>query len=235
MKRPGDDDEGRQTSGLGLQRLRVVLLVLTVFGVPMVLMASYLVMRGAAFRAPFADQPGGTLQGIVLHEDGTAADGSMVSILLHRRDARPEPYRTARTDADGRFRAEVPPLDGCYIVVAGGGTWIESAREVSLAGGDEPDLEFTLMPGCELTMRLERRDGSRIRGGDYELIRMDSSFGFKVPSAAVVGEFRGAEFTRGGLRPGNWTAKIELDDGTDVEFTLDGLAAGRIAPKLPAF
>jgi hypothetical protein len=225
----GRADEERKrgaAGGLGAQRLRVALLVLTIFGAPLVLMVTYLWMRNAVFLPPYAAQPGGTLAGRLVHADGAPAPDQEVRVLLHPRELEPTPLETLRTDADGAFSIAVPALDGCYTVIAGGGTWVSISREVSLASGEEPKLEFTLEPGCELALALARKDALPIRGGDYELVREGSTFGIPMPSEARLGAFRGASIDVGGLPPGTWKLRIELDDGTEAEYRLD-LAAGR--------
>ena len=229
----GRDRERGKTAGLGAQRLRVVLLVLTLFGAPLILMVSYLWMRNAAFLPPFGDQPGGEVVGVVTLEDGSPAADAPVHVFLHRRDTDPESFERAKTDESGRFAVKVPPLDGCYTVVVGGGTWVATRHEISLEDGEPDPLEVTLEPGCEVVLDLERRDGQEIRAGDYEMVRAAQSF-LPVPSAALAGEFEGARLTCDGLPPGQWTLRLRLDDGTEAEYSLE-LEPGRNELALPPF
>jgi hypothetical protein len=229
-KRDGSDGSGR----LGPQRVRVALLVLTLFGAPLALMLSFLWMRNAASLPPYAAQPGGALAGRVTTADGAPAADSPVRVLLHPRDRKPEPFHIVRTDAEGAFTAQVPALDGCYVVVAGGETWVEESREVSLAEGAAPKLDFALQPGSAVVLSLARRDGRPIQGGEIQLVRAGTTFGLALPSAARLSAFSGARIELGGLRPGRWALDIHLDDGTEVTYELE-LEPGRQEIALEPF
>jgi hypothetical protein len=225
----------RDGSGLlGPQRVRVALLVLTVFGAPLALMLSFLWMRNAASRPPYAAQPGGALAGRLTTADGAPAVDQPVRLLLHRREREPEPFQVVRTDAAGAFTAQVPALDGCYVVVAGGETWVEESREVSLAEGAAPKLDFVLQPGSAVVLTLARRDGRSIRGGEIQLVRASTTFGLALPSAARLSAFSDARIELGGLRPGRWTLHIRLGDGTEVTYELE-LEPGRHEIALEPF
>jgi hypothetical protein len=207
--------------------VRVALLVLTVFGIPLVLAVSYLAMHSAVPHPPFDRQPGGEITGRVVHANGDAAADVPVAVLLHRPERRPEPYARSATADDGTFAFDVPPLEGCYVVIAGGGPWVEVPREVSLTASEPPDLRFTLRPAAELVLSLERANGAPIRGGTYELVREETKFGLRVPSAVAPGTFEGAVLERGGLEPGVWSLRVELVDGTEIEFAELELGEGR--------
>ena len=74
--------EAHPSAGLGWHRLRVALVALTVFGLPLALMAIYLGTRELPVRPPFDAQPGGTLSGRVMHARATPLVGVPVEVQL---------------------------------------------------------------------------------------------------------------------------------------------------------
>jgi hypothetical protein len=220
--------EEERRSGLRAQRLKVGLVVLALFGLPLGLMLAYLALRKAP---PFADQPGGRIEGTVKDEGGAPLAGVRVDVYTHRRDGSPELYRRLAADEAGRFETEVPPLDGCYVVWVGGGPWVEDKVDLSLAGDAFPDLDFTLKPGTELAVHLDKKSGAAIDGGHYYLTRPGGLLGLPLRADVALGEFQGADFVRGGLEPGTWTLAVELEDGTKAEWKL-ALEAGRVELEL---
>ncbi len=226
MTRSRKGQEGRTpASGLRSQRVKVGLLVLLLFGVPLGLSISYLALRHAAFAPPFDEQPGGRIGGSVRDRAGQPLVGVRVELFLHPRERLPELFQSLQTDAGGGFRGEVPPLDGCYVVRVGGGPWVELVREITLVKDPFPELSFELKPGCELAVAFTRADGEPVRAGRFFLTRDSGPLGLPIPSAAIPGEFSGPRFVRGGLEPGRWTLAVELEDGTRAEWHLD-LQAG---------
>jgi hypothetical protein len=228
----GTRQEEARKSGLRAQRLKVALVVLALFGLPLGLMLSYLALREAAFDKPFGDQPGGRIAGTVEAESGGPLAGVRVDVFTQRRAGLPELKERVFTDDAGRFAVEVPPLDGCYGLLVGGGLWVVQESDLTLEDDAFPDLAFTLAPGTELAVALTRKAGSRIEGGRFFLFRAGGLLGLPMPTKPVTGEFSGEGFTRGGLEPGKWTLAVELEDGTKAEWTLE-LAAGRVELELP--
>ncbi len=229
--RSGDPAPGGP--GLLGQRLRVILLVLVVFGIPLGLMLTYLGTRALAFRPPFDDQPGGAIAGTLVDEEGDPVAGVAVRALLYPRDGAPVAHASVESDAEGRFSFDVPPLDGCYVLRAGGNVWQEVYREISLSDEPADDLELSLRPGCIVAVTLSRRDGSPIRGGEYVLRRSGGFLGLAIPSQ-VHDEFEAASFERGGLAPGKWTVRVELSTGDTAEYSIE-LEPGRRELRLDPF
>jgi hypothetical protein len=207
-------EEGRKS--VRAQRLKVALIVFTIFGLPLVLMLAYLALREAP---PFGDQPGGTIRGRTVDGSGAPLPGASIEVFTKPRTGDPQLVRQLATGADGRFESEVPPLDGYYVLRVGGGPWVETLHDLSLVDDPFPDLEFELRAGSELSVSHSRADGGQVSGGHYYLTRAGGLL--PIPSVAVTGGFAGASFARGGLRPGVWTLGVELADGTKAEWPLN--------------
>jgi hypothetical protein len=211
-------EEGRK--GVRAQRLKVALIVFTIFGLPLALMLAYLALR-ESFEPPFGDQPGGTVRGRTVDGSGAPLPGVRIEVFTEPRTGDPQLLRQLASGEDGRFESEVPPLDGCYALRVGGGPWVETVHDLSLVDDPFPDLEFELRPGSELSVALGRADGGQVSGGHYYLTRAGGPLGLPIPSDALTGGFAGANFARGGLRPGVWTLGVELADGTKAEWRLN--------------
>ncbi|MEM7311187.1 MAG: hypothetical protein AAF682_31255 [Planctomycetota bacterium] len=117
VEEPGEHRPAGATAG---QRMRVVMLVLTVFGFPLVLMLVFLGTRRLAFQPPFGDQPGGTLAGLLYDADGAKLAGVDVAAFVYPRAGEPRLHGTTTSDNGGAYAFEVPAIDGCYVVRAGG-------------------------------------------------------------------------------------------------------------------
>lgn len=143
-------------------------------GVPAIV-ALTLTSKGSGTRLKYGPQPGGTLSGFVLADDGVKAlSGIRVALLgLDERGER-APLCESRTTADGRFEIAAPTFNGIYEVVAGSDAWRASAEPASFLGWDgharavDP-LRFKLAPGSELLVELKRRDGRAVGNGKWTL------------------------------------------------------------------
>ena len=209
-------------TGLRGHRLRVALTVLTVFGMPLVLMLVYLGTRRIAFEPPFGDQPGGRIGGRVLDAEGSALEGVGVTGLLLFRDGTTRVEATATSAANGDFALDLPPVNGCYLVRAGEGVLRQLTREISLVEGPADDLTLVLEPGCDLAVTFD--DSGFVDGGSYQLTRRAGGWlGLAPTTAPLEGRFEGAALARGGLAPGEWTLRVDFDGGgwSAYELTLE--------------
>lgn len=233
---PSPGDEPEPPVSPGREKLRTVLVVLSIFGLPAILAAIFLFLRTLIPEPPWADQPGGLLAGSVASDAGVVLEGVDVHAYVLVREGSPELVEETVTDARGTFQLEVPPLaDGCYLVQVGGRAHQPDARYATLAEEEPSDLAFELVPAAEASVRLSRRDGSAVGSGSY-YFTLDSGPwpNLGLPSPSVQGTFQGGSFRQGGLAPGTWTLRVELASGEilDYEVTLD---TGHVELELPPF
>lgn len=198
-------------------KLVVLGLAFLLFGLPLSLAVTVAVFQARFARLPYAEQPGGTIEGRVLDAEGRPLADVHVEVRAVRRGelaggAGRDADATGRTDAGGRYAIEVPAVDGYYALRAGGDGWQYGELGVSLEIGAD-GWDVTLRPGGGV--RAEFLDRGERRGkGAYTLThRPSGTFSFLAPPDEVRGEISSGWLERDGLAPGSWTLGAYLDGG----------------------
>lgn len=228
----GSEGPERRAPSRAGRRLRLVLLILLVFGAPAAVSIS-LVTQEIGGEATFGAQPGGRVSGRVLDEDGRPLAGQPVELVLVSPDRVRSPGPRTTTDADGRFELAAPALEGSYLVVAGGtGTWQHDVHGLSFldrrGGTIQPGpLELELLPGAtlELVFRAGADTGPDSTGSGRYVIegkeRRGLLFGLVPYGLRREGEVRDGRLRLEGLPPMRARVSVAFDDGETVELELD--------------
>lgn len=222
-------------------RLKLVLLVLLLFGAPALVVFSLFDARRQALVAPEIDgeQPGGGIEGLVRSEDGVGLAGERVELLLVPEDGERVSAAVTRSDQLGRFLFDAPPLRGHYELVAGGGTW-QTARQpfsfVDRAGerAAPRPLVLELVPGCRLELRFARADGGPAQEGEYTLrgeLGERYFFGLVRTELRRTGKFSAGELVLDGLPPMKAELDVRLSSGAQIDLALE-LVPGESAKRI---
>jgi len=205
--------------------------VLLLFGAPALVVFSLIDAEVASLPAPVIDgpQPGGRIEGTVVDDGDAPVVDHPVELQLVGELGERASAAVARTDGEGRFGFDAPPVRGHYELAAGGGTW-QFAREprsfVDRAGrpvGERP-LRLRLARGCELALTFVRRDGSPGVDGEYELtgeLEHGLLFGMIRPEIRKAGTILAGELAVGGLPPIAATLRARMVTGERVELALE--------------
>jgi hypothetical protein len=206
-----------------------MLLILLVFGAPTVVSIS-LVTQEIGGEATFGAQPGGSVQGRVVDEDGRPLAGQPVELVLVSPDRVRSPGPRTTTGADGRFALDAPALEGSYLVVGGGtGTWQHDVHGLSFLDrrGEtiEPGpLELELLPGATLELSFRDAAGTPAGDGRYEIDgkeRRGLLFGLVPYGLRREGAVKAGVLRLEGLPPMRARVSVALDDGRSVDLELD--------------
>lgn len=217
-------DDARES--LRLARLRTLMFALLLVGLPLAVSISLIAGR-SALPATAGPQPGGLIRGSVqLADDGPASDVPVELVVIALDGSTPARVET-RTDEDGRFALEAPPVEGKYAIVAGGGELRRTVREFSFLDSksqpiDPGELELSVVPGVALTIELVRVSARYVNSGRYELRARvhDGPFGI-LPSELTDGdEFDDGRIELDGLPPFEGTLLLFLSNGDEVTLNL---------------
>ena len=205
--------------------------MLLLFGAPALVVFSLIDAEVASLPAPVIDgaQPGGRIEGTVVDRAGAPVVDHPIELQLVGELGERESAGVVRTDGEGRFGFDAPPVRGHYELAAGGGRW-QFVREprsfVDRAGrpvGGEP-ARLRLEPGCELALTFVRRDGSPGVDGEYELsgeLEHGFLFGLIKPEIRKSGAIVAGELAVGGLPPIAATLVARMASGERVELALE--------------
>ncbi len=214
-------DQRPQRPG-GRGRIVFLGLVLLLFGLPLTLATIVASLQSDLVELPFDEQAGGTLRGFVNDpDDRPLADVPVEAFLVERVGRVPrserEPVASTRTDAEGTFALDVPPVDGCYELVAGGEGHQRRSRPVGIAG--EP-IELVLARGGRV--RVELVEAGVARGsGSYTLVsRNDGWKRFFLRPNRVDGTFEDGVLVEDGLAAGAWLLEVRLEGGVQHVLTV---------------
>lgn len=199
-------------------RLRVVLLVLFLFGLPAVGVLGLWLLPDSLVGLPAAAQPGGPIDGSVTDAAGTALEGVPLELYLVPETGDPSLHATAHTDASGAFHLVAPALQGTYHLKAGGGAWQVVARDLSPARDGPQPVELELPPAAVLAAEIDT--GGKPAGGGTWFLNGETGglMGLAARPVRARGALTGGRFTQGGLPPGTYRLRVELDSGQEVEL-----------------
>lgn len=212
-------------------KARFLVLVALIFGLPTLIVVSLLSTDAGTYSAPApdADQPGGTITGVVRGvEGGGFAAHDVELVLVADGGERTSAARTS-TDAEGRFSFLAPPVRGHYEIHAGGGTWQSVRKAWSFLDErgrtlGEREVVLVVLPGVDLKVRFVRADGRPAGDGEYELsgeMRQGFFFGLVHPSIRQAGPIRAGEIRVGGLPPMSARLVARMSTGESVEIDLE--------------
>jgi hypothetical protein len=218
----------RPTGPSPRNRLALILLLLVIVGVP-VMVTTALITQDVVGEVTQGDQPGGTLSGEVVDEDGHALAGEGVVLVC----VSPERERTVagrtKTDADGRFELRAPACQGSYELHAGGGTRRRVARGISFLDRDGEPIQprpvtLELGPGAALELTFLKA-GKPAGPGRYVLDgreRRGLLFGL-VPYYGVHsdGAIEDGVLRLDGLPPMQARLTVRFESGESVDLDLD--------------
>jgi hypothetical protein len=220
-------------SAIVSSKLKVVLLVVLLFGAPALVTAALLT---SDFSGAAADgsQPGGHLRGVVVDESGRAIGGLDVELAGASTSGQRSDGPTATTAADGTFELSAPPLDGHYEIRSGGGDWQRVVQAYSFIDPSgklvEPHpVRLTVLPGCRLELEFARNDGRPAGDGEFTLQGKFGSglfFGLVKPELKKAGPVRDGRLELAGLPPMKADIFVRMSSGETVELTL-ALTPGR--------
>lgn len=209
-------------------RATLILFLLLVVGGPCVMALSIL---GSEVVGPatVGAQPGGTIAGHLDLPEGEPKAGREVRLFLLPDEGAAREQESVTTDADGAFSFDAPPVQGKYLVAAGGGEWQHSYREFSFLDreGEPTDPRELVVPvrrGCRLVVELKSDSGRRVDRGTWHLSGRASSgplFGLVRAEIRTSGEFSGGRLEVDGLPPMAGELSIELDGGDIVRVPVE--------------
>ena len=212
-------------------KARLLLLLALIFGLPTLIVVSLVATDVGPFsaHAPDAEQPGGTIAGVVRGADGGPLAGHPVELVIAVEGGARTGVARMLTDGEGRFSFAAPPVRGHYEIHAGGGTW-QTVRKpwtfLDDRGRPLGDREAALvvLPGASLRIRFVRADGRPAGEGEYELtgeMRQGFFFGLVHPSIRQTGAIRDGALDLGGLPPIRARLVARMSTGESVELELE--------------
>lgn len=209
-------------------KLKLVLLVLLLFGVP-ALVTVALITSDFSGQVAQGAQPGGEIRGEVLDPGGHGVAGVDVELVLIQSGGTQELGPNTKSDAQGAFALTAPPCNGHYEVRAGGALWQRIVTAVSfLDRNGEPrareSLSLELQPGCQLELTFARVDGRPTGDGEYQLGGEFGSgylFGLVKPWLEKKGAIKDGAMSVGGLPPMKVQVTANMATGETVELTLE--------------
>jgi len=195
---------------------------------PMVV--SQLVSMQSAGEVVSGSQPGGLVEGRVRDPAGEPLEGHEVILELVPEAGKPLREASALTDAAGRFSFPLPPFEGKYRLLAGGGLLRHTYVDITMV--DEEGSALTLDPvsldlelGALLRIVFEREDGRPVTGGTVTLQGTTEGtglFGMLAYGIRLKHKFEGNTCEVGGLPPlkGDLTIRLHSGDVVGDEVTL---------------
>jgi hypothetical protein len=208
-------------------KLKVVLLVVLLFGAPALVTAALLT---SDFSGAVADgsQPGGVVRGVVVDADGHAIGGLEVELIGASTSGPRSDGPTSTTAADGTFELRAPPLEGHYEIRSGGGDWQRAVQAYSFVDGNgklvEPQpVRVVVHPGCRLELEFARANGRSAGEGEFTLQGKFGSglfFGLVKPELKKAGAVRDGRLELSGLPPMKADIFVRMSTGETVELTL---------------
>jgi hypothetical protein len=222
------------------KRLSALLLLVLVFGAPLVVTTS-LVTQEITGEVTSGVQPGGVLEGTVVDEDGAPLEGELVRLaLVTDTPADSQAALSALTDADGRFELRAPPITGHYELRAGGELRQRIVKGISFLDPEGETIqprpvELRLLPGAVLELEFVLPDGAPAPSGtftfDGEQREGGLLFGLVPFSVGGGGPVEDSRLRIDGVPPMSATLTVEFDTGEVVELVLEiepGLNTSRV-------
>jgi hypothetical protein len=230
-------DPRARSSGLR-PRLSLILLLVALLAAPAAVMASWLT-QGLVGEVTSGEQPGGTVEGRVVDEQGRPLAGEAVRLWLVAPAGGRESGPEERTDAGGRFVLHAPAWSGHYELVAGGGMRQRVARGLSFLGrrGEivrPRPVSLALPPGSVLELTFTRAAGGPPPEGHYELEgrqRRGLLFGLVPFGVRRSGTIADGRLRLDGIPPLKARLNVSLATGEELELELEiepGLNARRV-------
>lgn len=206
-----------------------LLLTLALLALPMLVVSQLMTMRGSG-EVVSGSQPGGLLEGRVRDPEGEPLEGHEVILMLLPMEGEATQEGTVLTDTEGGFSFQVPPLEGKYRVIAGGGLLRRTFVDITMVD-DEGDLltlepvDLDLEPGAVLRIVIEREDGRPVTGGTLILqgtTKGEGLFSLLSYRIRLEQEFEGDTCEVGGLPPmeGDLTVSLRSGDVVGDEIKL---------------
>ena len=210
----------------------LIVAILVCLGLPLAVVSQLYSPRSLA-TVPSGDQPGGTITGRLVTEDGRPVADHALELHLVVEEGR-RVHGSTRTDAHGQFAITAPPIAGYYLLEAGGGDFQRVVRGVSYLTEEgeirEPEpLELVLPPGATLRVTLTRTDGRPASGGTLYLegrVASDFLFGLVPAGIRLERSFDAGAVVIDGLPSARGDVRIVLESGDRVEFPFE-LEAGQ--------
>lgn len=213
-------------------------LLLFLFGVPALVVGALLFASPRVASVRSGAQPGGEFTGLLTNPDGNPVAEVPVRVRFISDGERPEDLEFT-SGPDGTFAIEVPPIEGRYDLIAGGGDWQDVVYPMSFLDreGNEitvPQLEIELKPAARVEIELVDSSGAPLGDGEYRLNGKFASgllLGFHDARLGSNGNFIGGRVSLDGLPELEGTLDIVLDSGQDVQLQLD-LSAGTYRQRI---
>ncbi|MCB9906027.1 MAG: hypothetical protein H6831_16625 [Planctomycetes bacterium] len=203
----------------------------------LVSLLAFLLLTSRGTSAVAGAQPGGRITG---HVTPLAAAHDVREAQLFGGEVAEQgalslsPIATVPLAPDGTFAFDAPPIDGVYLVEAGGGLWRATSRDVSLLDEDGTSLasvavDLELERGCELVVKVRRlREGAPLSGQlEYDVRHSGGLFGLFAGSRGGISSIHDGEGRVGGLPPCEGEVTVTMEDGASQTFQFE-LESGRL-------
>jgi hypothetical protein len=226
---------------LRAHRLRVVMWVLLVLGLPLAITLK-LVFSSADYGAAGGDQPGGEISARLVDRDGNPLAGQPVELQVWPAGGLPETVETRASDAQGRVTFRAPPAQGKYRLLAGGGELQRVGRERSFVDGDGravelEEVELVLVPGAVIELTFTRQGEPPTGRASLKLegeTQGGAFFGLAGTPISLTRNFEGGVCVLDGLPPLTGQITAEFADGASVSFKVSvGTGTSRLGYDLP--